>query len=432
MSISIVEVQDNTGGIEVVEINQGPRGPQGAPGGATSVVLVQSSDDLSGTLDSTKTYFIDGIIDMGTQSIEVPAGGLNLTGSTFDVSQLISSEDSYTMFTTPGGGSGNLLIQDIGITASGTSSQVFDLTDATGFNAFEIARINFNDCTSLGEFTNYRQGFETGTGRFGGTPNLTLSGTWGGGYFIDSSIVRSLDAGMTGALYQAGAGFSMSSRFRSNQNIDLPANAAFVDFSPSNFPNPSTLQLQDCIITRDGVANAEDPNITPNIERGDLPSAWKNNNGMLNTYVGGTLSVITESTTSISTVDTWETLAGTWLSTDLEHFDVPASGQLRHLGDNPRDFEISASMVIDGGQNDVVAIKFRKWDDSASAFVELDYTTQNRVINNLQGPRDVAYYTIFTGVTLDQNDYIYMQVKNTTDTTDVTAEAGSFFRIQER
>ena len=432
MSISIVEVQDNTGGIEVVEIKQGPRGPAGPPGPGGSTVIVQSAADLSGTLDSSKAYFIDGTIDMGAQSIEVPSGGLSITGSTFDISHLTSSEDGHTMFTSPVGGSGNLLIRDVGIENSGASSQVYDLTDATGFNAVEIERVNYNNCTSLGEITGYRQGLESGTGRFGGTPNLTLSGTWLGGYFIDTSIVRSLDAGMTGALYQAGTAFSMASRFRSNQNIDLPANAAFVDFSPSHFPNPSTLQLQDCIITRDGVANADDTNITPNIARGDLPSDWKNNNGMLNTYVGGTLSVIAESTTSIGTVDTWETLAGTWLATDLEHFDVPASGQLRHLGDNPRDFEISASMVIDGGQNDVVAIKFRKWDNSASAFVELDYTAQTRVINNLQGPRDVAYYTVFTGVTLDKNDYLFMQVKNTTDTTDVTAEIGSFFRIQER
>ena len=199
-----------------------------------------------------------------------------------------------------------------------------------------------------------------------------------------------------------------------------------------NFTNPSTLQLQDCIVTSNGVSDAEDANITPNISRGDLAAAWKNNQGMPNTYVGGTLSIISESTTSIGTADTWETLEGTWLATDLEHFDVPANGQIRHLGNNPRDFEVSASIVIDGGSNDVAAIKLRKWDDSAGAFVELEYTAQTRVINNLQGPRDVAYFSIFTGVTLDQNDYLYVEVKNVTDTTDVTAELGSFFRIQER
>ena len=54
-------------------------------------VLVKTASDLAGTLDSTVEYFIDGIIDMGSQAIELPAGGLNFTGYNFNVSKLISS-----------------------------------------------------------------------------------------------------------------------------------------------------------------------------------------------------------------------------------------------------------------------------------------------------------------------------------------------------
>ena len=75
----------------------------------SSVVVVKQASDLSGILLSNVVYYIDGIIDMGSQSIEVPAGGLSLVGSTFDVSQITSSADTYTMFTSPVGGSGNLL-----------------------------------------------------------------------------------------------------------------------------------------------------------------------------------------------------------------------------------------------------------------------------------------------------------------------------------
>ena len=219
----------------------------------TKQVVVNEAADLAGVLDSTVVYIINGIIDMGNQSIEVPAGGLNLTGLTFDVSKLISSSPSYTMFTSPVGGSGNILVRDYAIEVTGAGAQVYDLEDATGFNAFEFARINYNNCSSLGTLDGYRQGFETGTGRFGGSPTLTLAGTWVGGYFIDSSIVRSLDAGMTDPLFKAGTGFSMASRFRSNQNIDLPANVAFFDFNPSHFPNPNTVQLSEVIISRNGV-----------------------------------------------------------------------------------------------------------------------------------------------------------------------------------
>ena len=112
-----------------------------------STVVVKQASDLSGTLLSNVVYFIDGIIDMGSQSIEVPAGGLSLIGSTFDVCQLTSSAAGYTMFTSPVGGSGNLLGKDLAFETSGAGSQVFNLVSATGFDAFEFARINFNNCT---------------------------------------------------------------------------------------------------------------------------------------------------------------------------------------------------------------------------------------------------------------------------------------------
>ena len=142
------------------------------------VIVTQANKDttLGGTIDSTKEYFIDGIIDMGATEITVPSGGINIKGYDFNVSGLTSSENSYTMFT--GANAGDVLFSDFKIEVDGTSSKVLDLTNGSGFNAFEIARINFNNCTSLGELNGYRQGLESGTGRFGGTPNLILSGTW--------------------------------------------------------------------------------------------------------------------------------------------------------------------------------------------------------------------------------------------------------------
>ena len=319
-------------------------------------VIVRTASDLSGTLDSSKEYFIDGVVDMGSQSIEVPAGGLSFSGYNFDVSQLVSTASSYTMFTSPVGGSGNLVGKDYSIDVSGAGSKVYDITDATGFNAFEFARINYNNCSSLGTISGYRQGLETGTGRFGGKPELELAGTWLGGYFIDTSIVRSLDDGAY-SLFKAGAGFSMASRFRSNQNIDLPASVSFLDFSASNFVNPSTLQLEGCIITRAGVFDAEDSNLTPNIAASELVSAWAGNNGLPNTFVGGESVITAEITTTISVAGTFVDLAGTYTPADLQHFDAPANGQLRHLGSSPREFSVSGQLVLDSGSNNEVDLK---------------------------------------------------------------------------
>ena len=394
-----------------------------------NLVVVKQASDLAGTLDSTKEYFIDGIVDMGSQSISVPAGGLNLTGYNFDVSQLISTASSYTMFVSPVGGSGNLLGKDYGIDVSGVGSQVYDLTADTGFEAFEFARINYNNCSSLGTINGYRQGLETGTGRFGGKPELTLAGTWLGGYFIDTSIVRSLSDGAY-TLFKAGGSFTMASRFRSNQNIDLPASASFLDFAPSNFVNSSTLQLEGCILTRAGASDASDSNLTPNVAASDLVSKWRGNTGLPNTFEGGELTVTSEVLTTIGSAGVFVDLLGTYTVSDLQHFDEPANGQLRHIGESPREYTVTGQIVLDGGSNDVAALKVVIFRDATTSFE--DGKTTTRVINNLQGARDVAYFAISDNIILNNNDYVKIQVANISDTTDVTAELDSFINVGAR
>ena len=392
-------------------------------------VIVTQASDFTGALSSTSEYFIDGVIDMGSQSIEVPQGGLTLTGNSFELSKLISSAAGYTMLTSPAGGSGNFIDRDFAVEVTGVGSQVYDLVGDTGFEAFEHLRINWNDCTSLGTIDNYRQGLETGTGRFGGMPQLTLAGTWVGGYFIDTSIVRSLADGAY-SLFSAGAGFTMASRFRSNQNVDLPANASFLDFSAANFANPSTLQLDGCIITRNGVADAEDINITPNINEAELPSSFIENQGMKNTFVGAKLSISAEAVTTINTQGVFEVMAGAWAPTGLVHFDNPTNGQARNLGISPRDFLFVMNIILEGPQNDEVAIRVRKFDFSSTTTTTVE--SQVRIVNNLSGGRNVAFFNLFGSVSIDQNDYIFLEVTNNDNVGSLTAELDSFYVVTER
>lgn len=392
-----------------------------------NIVIVRKASDLA-NIDSTKEYFLDGIIDMGTQSIEVPATGMTLRGYSFDLSGLTSSEDNYTMFTSPVGGSGNLLGVDYYMSVTGTNSKVYDLTDATGFNAFEFAQINYIDCTSLGEINGYRQGLETGSGRFGGSPSLTLSGTWVGGYRITTTIIRSLSAGMTEPVFKAGTGFTMASRFLTDINADLPASAALCDFSTTNFSNPSTIQVKGAIISRGGSFDATDSNIFPNLSASDLQCDWDGNIGIENTFVGGNSSITTETQTTISTVNTAVDIAGTFTTDDLQHFDAPSNGQLRHTGINPREFIVNFDFVLEGGANDDYTIRLYKFDGTSSSPIY----KQTRVINNLVGGRDVAYFNGQTSVILEQNQYVFWRVENNTDTTNCTLELESSWSVKER
>ena len=393
-------------------------------------IIVKQSNaatTLGGTIDSTKQYLIDGSIDMSGITVTVPSTGIFLAGYNLDLSELTCSDNTYTMFT--GGTAGNVFIKDLSLEVTGTSSQVFDLTDATGFNAIEFVRVNFNNCTAIGELNGFRQGLETNTGRFGGTPEMTLSGTWLGGYFIDVSIVRSLtDGGYS--LYKAGSGFTMNSRFRTNQNIDLPANASFFNFAPSNFVNPSTVQVQGALVSRSGNFDATDSNITPNISQADLASAWSNNTGMPNTFEGGRLTVSSENQTNILAGSTYYTLNAIWSSSNLEHFDSPSSGQLRHLGNSPREYQCIVNFIIESQANNDIGIRLRKWDNSSSSFV--DFAEKRRDVNSFVGGRDVAIFNFIFNVNLDQNDYVFFQVRNNSGNQNVTLELDSDFVIQEK
>ena len=384
---------------------------------------------LGGVIDSTKEYFLDGIIDMGATEITVPIGGIYIRGYNFDLSGLTSSENSYTMFKSETAiiGSGNVLFFDFKIEVTGTSSKVFDLYDATGFNAIEVTRVNYNNCTSLGDLHEYRQALEFGTGRFGGSPSLTLHGTWLGGFRITTSIVRNMSDLTTAPLFCSGTLFVMTSRFLTDMNVDLGTLQPLFDFNDTNFPNPSTLELRDVILTRDGLVVPEDTNITPNILASNLSCSWKGNNGVPNTFVGAIATITTEVLTTIATVNVPVPLLGTVTTSDLQHFDSPANGQLRHLGSNPREFTTNFDFILEGSSNTDYQIELVKNDGSDVVIYQ-----QTRVINNLQGGRDVAYFTGLANVILAQNEYVFWQVRNLKDSNNCTLELDSSWSVEER
>ena len=398
------------------------------------IICNQSNKDttLGGVIDSTKQYFLDGAIDMGTTQITVPTTGISLLGLSFDISGLYSSEDNYTMFISESIaiGSGNLLGADYYVSVTGTNSKVYEIYDATGFNAFEFQRINYNDCTSLGDIYDYRQGLESGTGRFGGSPSLTLHGVWVGGYRITTSIVRSMSDVTTEPLFKAGTLFEMNSRFLTDINCDLGDLQPFCDFAPADFPNESTIQFKGVIMTRGGIANSNDTNITPNLSASDLSCDWDNNIGMNNTFVGGRAFVNSESLTNIVSGSTWYTLNAVWGSNNLQHFDSPSGGQLRHLGNDPREFKITVNFIIESADNNDVGIRLRRWDNSASSFVE--FNERARQINSFVGGRDSGFYNFSFNTVMDKDDYVYFQVRNNTGNANITLENGSDWVIEER
>lgn len=115
---------------------------------------------------------------------------------------------------------------------------------------------------------------------------------------------------------------------------------------------------------------------------------------------------------------------------DLQHFDNPSGNQIRQLGNTPREYKVIASFTIDSNANDVITLRIRKWDNSSSTFITV--LDQNRQVNSLVGGRDVAFFNININTELDKNDYIELQVANQSSTSNVTAEADSYYIVEER
>ena len=394
------------------------------------IVVNQSNvaTTLGGVIDSTKEYFIDGVIDMGAITVTIPETGLALKGYNFEVSKLFSTEDNYKMFISSINGSGNFIGQDYDISVTGVGSKVYELFDNTGMKAFEFSRVNYTDCTSLGDIYDYRQGLETGTGRFGGSPSLTLHGTWLGGYRVSTSITRGMSDTTTEPLFKAGTNFVMNSRFLTDMNVDLGTLQPLFDFSDANFPNPSTLELVDVLLTRDGVVNPQDTNITPNITASNLSCSWSGNNGITNTFVGGEAVITTEIETVISGSGVPTPILGIQTTIDLQHFDSPANGQLRFLGTKPVEYTISWDFVLDGAQNREYRIDLCRVRQGVKSIVH----SQIRVINNLQGGRDVAYFTGSHHEIIFQTDYTFFEVANLTGSQNCTLELDSSWLVDAR
>lgn len=381
---------------------------------------------LSSPLDSTKEYFIDGTIDVSGLSFDVPSNGLLLKGYAFDKSKILSSEDNYDLFV--GANAGNIFLRSLSIEINGSNSRVFNVTSNTGFDAVELTEVNFDNCSSLGQLINYRQGLEINTGRFGSTPEIELVGNWVGGYRVDTSIVRGL-SNIT-ALFKAGAGFVYGGRVIININADLPAAGALTDFSPSNITNNESLIFSSCYVTRQGGLNTMDAGINPNITEKSIKSLWKGNVGVPNTQKFIKQNITTEVLTVISSPNTFEVLLGTWtVEAGASHFDSPANGQLRLLTGNGK-YILFGDLSIEGGQGDDIEIRVVRSSDDGVTFPDV-LDSLVRPVNSLVGGRDVALFPLKSLVELKSNDRVRLEVANRINNRNVTLEDHSSLIITE-
>ena len=398
-----------------------------------SVIVVNSASDLSGTLVSDKVYLIDGSIDMGTQTITVPSTGLQISGYGIGVSKLLSTENSYTMFVDAASDAGTLFISELTIDVSGTSSQVFDLDNSGAGDAVEINSTNFENCTSIGTLDAFRQFLMVNAFWLSCDDGITFAGTWSGGASIRTFLVRNFDPGAAGGTVFTGStspALTFASRFFCDGNIDIPSGATVYDFAASMFTNDADFELITGQYTGAGTVVAVK---SPVVDNTSTKSRFRDNNGLVNTYVGGRWYIAAGNTaaTTIATVDTYVKAAGTTTEQDLQWTSSAGDNDLTYDSAETAEIQVAGSVnvtAVSGGADKNITITLRHWDNSASAYVDLPNAARG-VSTSAGSYNNIA---IIGYATMDTSDRIELWIENNTDAVNLTVEDGSLLAISER
>jgi hypothetical protein len=269
---------------------------------------------------------------------------------------------------------------------------------------------------------NYRQYLENGTGRFGGSPELTFNGT-SNGAIITTSIVRAISD--VSALFKAGVNLTFGGRFITDINCDLNTNGALFDFSDSNFTNDESLIVSGVYVTRNSVLNSLDVAIHPNINEDSVKCAWKDNNGIPNTtkYIKAVCTA--EITTTISNSNTYYPMLGTMTVDTESHFSMPVNGEYELLSGNGT-YQIFGEVDLESDQGDDLGLRAVKSEDGGVTF-PTEVNGIFRTVNSFSGNRDVAFFPMNFIVRLSKGDRIRLEVENRSGTADIMQELGGYF-----
>ena len=427
-----IEKPDGAWGVEVdlvgkSGVNTFTNSGGGGGGGAApqAVILITMASQLAGDLDSSKQYVIDGKIDMILQSIIVPAGGLNIGGHGFNISNLYSSEPNFTLFVTKAGTySGDLYLTDLEVAITGAGSKVFDLDNQENFNAVEWNTVNFLACTSLGNLTDYRQGLCRNVAWISCADGLTLTGNWSGGWAAVDVIV--VGAPMTGVLFRAGAGLLIGGSFRSNANVlgIGGSGGLFCDFAPANITLDAGFFL-------DGVRAPAGSNVVPNMPASSTKSRIKNCSGIENTYAGGALSPPASGEVVIGVIDTLYQLTPTMNLTEGYWFSVSNTNGLTLDSTQQIDVAITGTLSFAGSINREMKIQLRKYDSSLASYSDIG-PPYRATLNGGAGGVRAENVSFHATTNMDQNDRIEVWIKNITDASNITVLDGGQFYVSER
>lgn len=391
-----------------------------------SVVAVREASDLAGDLSSTILYYIDGAVDMGTQSITVPEGGLHLASFGLSISMLFSTEDNYTMFISPATYSGDLRIDGVDLKTSGTNSQVYDLDNDGNGNTCELINGNYDTCTALGTVANYRQGFWSNVAFLNTVDGITLDGVMAGGFTAVDSLVIPTGT-FTGTLFKAGASLQINGSFRSNMNVlGVASGGKFTDISPDEI-------TEDAAFFMNGVRGDPDLDLFPNMPNTSIKALFTDCVGISNTRPGIEILIDGAAVNDVITQNEYIQLQAeaspqkeTWFS---QYGGTSEELAVIYDSEQTLDVNIHLNMAFSASGIVEVGLRLRQWVDADSQYVDIGPVNIGTTNQGPAGDRAEGV-DLATTATLNKNDRIEVWGANLTNTTDITTEDHGNLLIQ--
>jgi len=401
-------------------------GPSAASTAAPqSVVYVTSPDQLAGTLQSNKLYFIDGTVDMGSTQIVVPTGGLRIGGYGPGVSCLKSSVNNYTMFIAQAGSySGNLSLNDLDFEVTGAGSKVVDIDNQQNSSTLEFNSVNFVACTAVGVAANYRQGLARDVAWISITDGLTLSGTWAGGFAAFDSII--VGAPMSGVLFRAGASLTLGGSFRSNINaLSLGTNGGiFCDFAPVNI-------LLDAGFALSGLRTNPLSNTLPNMPATSTKALIQDCVGIGNTYPGAAHIPVADSVITITAQNTLTQITGAMTLVEPYWFSTANTNGLRSDCAQAVEGRADGTMSFSGQANTEISVQLRHFIAATSSYENVGPEYEATINGGLLGTL-ASNVSFGATVTMQQGDRAEVWVKNRSGTNNITLKSGGQFEVLGR
>jgi hypothetical protein len=391
-----------------------------------SVQVVQSLADLPTPIGNEifledLIYVIDGDLDITGYTLcfgaKTQVNGIGQNVSVIRSSTSGTVGNPYVFFES----NANLFMNDLEIVLQGRNQLVWQHI-GTGIvpegESFELNRFNLvsfppggpGHNNQLGFIKDIRQGFIGTFSCFGFENGFICAGAWAGGFRVNNTLFRVFSGVAFGSDPLDPVNFQL--RMSSNANLSIPLGSIGYDFPSTAFNFTGQYQLQNGNVSGDGVYVSDFASGFPAF---DPIGNFQNNTGIQNTFQGGEW-VTDANVETILVQNVWTPLNVTTISKFLTWFSE-LNGVFTYLGGTPLDVTIFLTLSLTGKANDIVEVRLLR---ESSLGVVTEILRRQITIQGSTAQGRAESVPIQSTQLIQENDIIYVEIRNTSGNSSVT------------